>query len=104
MGRMVLEDVTVDVNGVPHKIPEPHYQRVPLHKTEKGTYDDWVRRRGNEKRRVEGIIFEVNRLRLEVEKLSWERKLQARPPLSQEESECNRKIVEILTGISTFRA
>lgn len=102
MGKMVVDDVAVDVNGVPIEIPEPYYQRVPLYKTEEGTYLDWVRRKGTASRQMEGIIFEINRLKLEVEKFHWEWKLRARPPLSPEDYECNKKITDILEGTFTF--
>jgi len=98
MGRIVFDDVPVDVNGVPHKLPESFYQRLPLLKTEEKTYDDWVRRRGTPRRLLSGVEFETDRLRLQVEKLVWEKKLRERPPLSPEESECNKHIIDILEG------
>jgi hypothetical protein len=95
---MVLEDIPVDVNGVPLKLPGAFYQRLPLLKTEENTYDDWVRRRATPGRLLSGVEFETDRLRLQVEKLAWEKKLRERPQLSPEESECNKHIIDILEG------
>jgi hypothetical protein len=96
---MVFEDVSADVNGVPHKLPEAFYQRLPLLKTEENTYDDWVRRRATPGRLLSGVEFETDRLRLQVEKLAWEKELRERPLLSSEESECNKHIIDILEGM-----
>lgn len=94
----MFDDVPVDINGVPHKLPEPFYQRLPLIKTKENTYDDWVRRRASPRRLLGAVEFETDRLRFQVEKLAWEKKLRERPPLSPEESECNKHIIDILEG------
>ena len=95
---MVYEDVTLDITGVPNKIPEPYYRRVPLIRTEPESYEDWKRRRGNTKKLLEVTTMEANKLALDVERVAWERGLRERPPFSQETLDLNKRIVEILKG------
>jgi hypothetical protein len=100
MGKMVHEDPILDINGIPERIPDIFYQRVPVIKTEPGTYQDWVRRGARPFKLVEAVKNEIQKIKLEVEKISWERKLRQRPPVSQDDVVFNRKIIEVLTGLS----
>lgn len=95
---MVYEDVKLDVNGIPEKLPGLYYLRLPLTKTEPNTYEDWKRRKGSLRRLLEGTNFEIERIALEVDRIEWERKIRTRSPISQEEFEINERIVRILEG------
>lgn len=97
------DDVTVDITGVPDKIPELRYRRVPLIRAEEGTYLDWKRRKGSPKKLLEGVKVEVDMLALEVGRIAWERNLRAQPPLSQDVLVMNKRIVDILKGTDVCR-
>lgn len=98
MGRMVHDDVKLDVNGIPEELPGTFYLRMPLIKTEPDTYAHWKRRNGNPATLLRGTALEIKRLELDVGRLHWERKLRERPPISQTDLEMNKKIIEILGG------
>ena len=95
---MVYEDVVVDVNGIPEKIPNLFYQRLPILKTEPGTFLDWKRRKGNVHRLLEGTEFEITRLKKDIEKFDWEKKLEKRQRPTESDFEFNQKIINILSG------
>ena len=99
MGKIVHQDVELDVNGIPIGLPKLFYQRVPTIKTEPGSYEDWKRKKPSMERLVSAIAWEIGRLRVEVGRLGKELKLRQRPPIPQESFDSNRKIVEILEGI-----
>ena len=100
LGRMVTDDVTLDVNGIPDKIPKPFYLRVPILKAEPKSYEDWKKRGGITNRFLEATEREIKRIEKEVGKIQWERELRKRPPISHDDLDINRKIVEVLEGIS----
>jgi hypothetical protein len=100
LGKIVAEDVTLDVNGIPDKIPKPFYLRVPILNVEPNSYEDWKKRGGITNRLLEATEKAIKRIEKEVGKIQWERKLRERPPVSRNDLDINRKIVEVLEGIS----
>ena len=100
MGRIVAEDVTLDVNGIPDKIPKPFYLRLPILRVEPQSYEDWKKRGGITDRLLEATERAIKRIEKEVGKIKWERQLRKRPPISHDDLDINRKIVEVLEGIS----
>lgn len=95
---MVHEEVALDMLGIPEKIPSLYYRRVPLLITKPGTYDDWKRRRAGVNRWIEGVEESLKEIKLEADRIVWERNLRARPPVQLDKLELNMKIVEILKG------
>jgi hypothetical protein len=95
---MVYEDVPLDVVGVPEKIPNLFYRRVPLYITEANSYEDWKRRRGRTHRLLQGVENDLKGIKLEVNRIVFERSLRARPPVQEESFQLNKKVVEILKG------
>ena len=98
MGRMIYQDVSVDVNGIPQKIPDIYYQRFPIIKTKPESYEDWKRRRAGIRQQVEGFCKDVQQLKLDVSKFAWERDLDKRKPPTESEFEFNQKVIDILAG------
>ena len=90
----------MDVNGIPEKIPNLFYMRVPLWRSEPNSYLDWKRRKAGIPRLLEGTDMEIKRLELEVDRIAWERGLRARPPTTLDEFALNAKIIDILKGSS----
>jgi hypothetical protein len=99
MGKMVHETVTLDITGIPEKIPDMRYKRVPMLKTEEGSYFDWKHRRFQPSKLLLAINRDIQKLEFEVGRLAWERGLRERPPLSEDAFDGNRRILEILKGI-----
>jgi hypothetical protein len=95
---MVYEDVPLDIVGVPEKIPNLFYRRLPLYITKADSYDDWKRRRGKTHRLLQGVENELSEIKLEVNRIVFERALRARPPVQEENFKLNKKVVEILKG------
>jgi hypothetical protein len=95
---MVYEDVPLDVVGVPEKIPNLFYRRVPLYITKANSYEDWKRRRGRTHRLLQGVENDLKGIKLEVNRIVFERSLRARPPVQEESFQLNKKVVEILKG------
>jgi hypothetical protein len=98
MGKMVHETVTLDITGIPEKIPDMSYKRVPMLKTEEGSYLDWKDRGFQPSKLVLAIESDIQKLELEVGKFAWERGLRERPPLSEDAFDGNRRILGILKG------
>jgi len=98
IGRMVYEDISVDVNGIPERIPDLYYQRFPLIKTKPDTYEDWKRRNAGTGKLIEGLCTEIEQLKLDVGKLAWEKRVENRRHLNESDFESNQKIVDILSG------
>jgi len=69
LGRIVAEDVTLDINGIPDRIPKPFYLRVPIIKVEPGSYEDWKKRGGITDRLLEATERGIKRLEKEARKL-----------------------------------
>jgi GrpB-like predicted nucleotidyltransferase (UPF0157 family) len=95
---MVYEDVPLDVMGVPEKIPNLYYRRVPLNITKEGSYEDWVRRKARPYRLLQGVENNVKEIKLEINRIVFERSLRARPAVQEESFRLNKKVVEILKG------
>ena len=95
---MVRGDVKLDINGIPEKLPEEYYMRMPLLKTEDNSYEDWKRRRGKPSKLLVGTKHDIERLQKEVAQLEWEINLRQRPAVTQGDISFNKKIVGILDG------
>jgi hypothetical protein len=95
---MVHEEVPLDMLGIPEKIPSLYYRRVPLIITKPDSYEDWKRRRAGVHRWIDGIEEGLKEIKLEADRIVWERNLRARPPVQLEKLEMNKKIVEVLKG------
>jgi hypothetical protein len=100
LGKIVAEDVTLDINGIPDKVPKPFYLRVPILRLEPNCYEDWKKRGGITDRFLEATETAIKRIEKEVGKIQWERELRKRPRISHNDLDINRKIVDVLEGIS----
>jgi len=96
MGRMVHEDVEVDIYGIPNNLPKIRYERMPMVIRKVGSYEDWLRRGAGPARLVKAIQQEVQELQKEVAKLEWERRLRMRPVVSQKVLDFNKRILDVL--------
>ena len=94
----MYEDVSLDVVGVPEKIPNLFYRRLPLYITKANSYEDWKRRRGGTRNMIRGVENNLNEIKLEVNRIAFERSLRARPPVQEASFQLNMKVVEILKG------
>jgi hypothetical protein len=92
----------LDFNGIPEKIPNTFYMRVPLWRVEPDTYLDWKRRRAGLTKLLGGTQMEINRTKLEVDRIMWERTLRARPQPTEDDFALKNKIIDILDGISLW--
>jgi hypothetical protein len=97
---MVHEEIQLDVNGIPEKIPKVFWKRFPLWRSEPNSYLDWKRRKAVPGRLLQGTGTDIKKIELEVDRIAWERGLRARPPPDQSEYALNAKIIEILKGSS----
>ena len=95
---MVREDVRLDINGIPEKLPSIFYLRTPLLKTVPGTFEDWKKRNSGPKRLLGITELEIKRLETEVAKIPWERELRAKPSIPEETIALHERIIEILGG------
>ena len=100
MGRMVHEDVEVDINGIPNSLPKIRYERMPMVIRKVGSYEDWLRRGARPVRLIKAIQEEVQELAKEVAKLQWERRLRMRPIVSQKALDFNKNIINVLKSNS----
>jgi hypothetical protein len=89
----------LDINGIPDKIPDLYYMRVPLWRTEPNSYLDWKRRKGGVHKLLEGTEMEIKQIELEVDRIAWERRLRTQPQPGAPDFDLNNKIIEILKGI-----
>ena len=81
------------------KFPEPFYLRVPILNVEPNSYEDWKKRGGITNRFLQATGRVIKRIEKEVGKIQWERELRERPPISHDDLDINRKIVEVLEGV-----
>ena len=101
-GRMVHDDVILDVNGIPEKLPGYSYQKLPLINELYKGYDYYARRDTAARTLLSGTELEIQMLEREVEKFVWDMKLRIRAPPAETDFEINRKIVDILEGTELF--
>ena len=88
----------MDINGIPEKIPGLRYMRFPLIHCEWDSFEHWMMRKGSPATLLEATGTKIKQLELEVQRISWERKLRERPAPSQEVYETNKRVIEILEG------
>jgi hypothetical protein len=99
VGKMVHSDVETDIYGIPERLPDLYYLRVPLLKVKSGSFKDCIHRKLHPLSLLQASESEIEELRLEVDRFQWERDLRDQPGVAKEEFEINHKIVEMLKGV-----
>ena len=99
MGKMVHDDVDVDLAGIPEIIPKIHYRRHPMLKAPAGSYEDARNRRFILSSQFKVANQEIQNLVFEIDRFKWEMEIGRRPPVKSTDFDINNRIIESLRGV-----